>query len=1233
MNGVDPAEVRTRAELRACLAEVKRRAGLSLAGIEYRSDELVRGMRGRRISGTGWPPMRLTRSNISGFTGGGRPQLPSEQALVTFLVVCGVAPARLQGWLAALRRARASYEHKEHGPPPLLPRLPDHFVPREAERRHVVEELEALTACGGGAVGLASTAALHGTGGFGKTTLALDVCRLDRVRALFPDGIVWLEVGQNPVLTTLLADAAARVTGRPPARFGSVDAAAAGLGEALEGRRVLLVLDNVWSPGDLEPFLRGGSGCVRLVTSRRADVLPREARVIPVERMSPRQAIDLLGKDVPGASRSLLFPLYERSHRWPVVLGILNGVLRARTVRAAGMPLERVVADLVRRLDARGLTGADDLADVESRTVREVLEIGVQDLAADPRGQRLRERFLSLGAFPPDQTIGFDALAELWECDDLEVRSVCDRLADRSLLGSAEASGVRLHDVIRDHVLSAHRPYVEEWAARLLAVSRSHCAQGRWDLIDDAYAGDLDRLAYLLMFTGGADHLRELLFDLRFMVRRTLQGGVAGLAADVAVLRAADEDDPRTAALSRVVDLEGHLAMRVEDPVGVAATLWARLSGDPLTRRSVAFRDEALAEALVATGPMPDRPDGRQMRVLTGHLDRVISLSWQPDGAKLAAGAADGVIRVWGEAGGALRVIELEAAVNALAWAPDRVHLAALVGESTVCLVEPIFGEVSDRYDADVELTCLAWTPSGLAIGRADGDVVIWDVERGAEQGAERGATRIQATGSRSAIRAMQWAAGVGLVLVHGDGTAAVLAGDPASGVTTGLNSPRGLTVRPGGAQVVIGGASHGLALADFGRRPPDLVGTSEKVGWVTSVDWSHDGAWLAAGLQDGAVALWSADGGESGPGASDDPRDPDDPDDPRDRHDPPERTGWRRTFSARPRLDYNGQRVAAVSWHPRRALLAVAAQNDARIFNLEEPSATVRRFGVNCLRCHPYRGVIAGGGVDGRLILVDTARPDAPRVLDAHREGVRALAYSPDGSRLLTVAEHGPLLLWDVRELESGREPRPVAVRSPVQLPGAVAWSPDGSSVAVAGNKEIAVMESRDLAVTRLLEAPDLANGLDFDPTGRWLALATTGSAIGVYAVDGRAVRWLTGHKSSVGAIRWIDESRVVSAGYDGQAVVWSPWETGESVMTRTIDGGGGAVWDVTATPSWVGTVTSAGFVGLRSLDPAGPSCVLALDTALSSCEVTSDGTAMAVGGAAGVALFDLPAWARTGL
>jgi WD40 repeat protein len=1195
MDGPDPTGVHTRERLHEALAEVKTRSKLSLSQIVTKSGLLV-----SRHPGpiAGHKPVALTKQNVGGFTGGSRPQLPGDGVMVTFLVVCGIPISQLGEWLAALRRARTYAEPREQLP--VLPRLPEHFVPRPAERRRVVEELRVL-ADRGGALGLASTAALHGTGGFGKTTLALDVCRLAEIRTLFPDAIVWIEVGQEPVLTALLADIVASVTGRPPARFGSVDAAAAALGAALADRRVLLVLDNVWEAVHLEPFLRGGPRCVRLVTSRRADVLPSGTTVLAVDRMDPDQAITLLGQGVPAATRSALFPLYKRSHRWPVVLGILNGVLRARSSRSTRLPLEQVVDSLVVRLDGQGLHGTDDLTDTHSRTVREVLAIGVQELANEANGASLRERFLSLAAFPPDQLIDFDVLTELWACDALEVRVVCDRLADRSLLGSVEEHGVRLHDVIRDHILHDHHPPVRAWAERVLVGARRHCAGGRWDLIPDAQAAALDRLAFLMVFTDHEDDLRDLLFDLRFMVRRIAQGGIAGLADDLATCQFARGRDPQLGALARIIELEGHLTLRAGEPTAIAATLWARLMGDATVRDLVSHRAEALAGALVPAHPMPDRPDPRLVRVSSGHTDRVISLTWQPDGEKLATGAADGVIRLWDHAGRALRTVELDAAINALAWSQDHLYVAAVVGESEICLVEPILGEVTERYEADGELTCLAWTPSGLAAGRGDGGVLIWDRQAGEVARPE--------TTSASAVRAMQWAGDeIGLVVAHSDNTVARLGLDPV-GIRTGLNVPRALAVRPGSAQAVIGAATNGLVLADLAATPPAVVAASEPTpGWITSAGWSHDGTWLAVGLQDGAVALWSTtlEGVRSA-----------DPD-------TPLRHAWESIFAAQPPLDYHGQRVAALTWHPRQTLLAVAAQTDTRLFDLRRDSEPPgQASGVNCLRRHPGRNLFAAGGMDGELIFCDAVSGTFWTV-DAHPAGMRAVAFAPTGERLLTAAENGPMLPWDVDDrTPSGSVP------APVQLTGAIAWSPDGALVAVGGNREVAVLDGRTLDRLRSFDVPDLVNGLDFSPSGTWLAVATAGSDIGVYSADGEPARWLSSHLSSVGAVRWVDENRLASAGYDGQLIIWSPWEGPTGKVLRAIDAGGGAVWDVAVNDRAIALVTAAGLLSLHPLDGDERPCTVALDTALSSCDISADGAVLAAGGSAGIFLFTLPAWA----
>lgn len=1205
LDGPDPAEVFTREQLRAALAEVRARSGMSLVEVAARSGELALANRARTLGSARRTLVRLTRTNISGFTTASRDrlQLPGEDAMVTFLLACGIPPSALDAWLAALSRARASRAPADAIG---LPRMPEHFVPRPAERRRLLAELRRLAA-GGGAIGLASTAALRGTGGFGKTTLALDVCRQPAVRALFPDGVVWLEVGQEPALTVLLADMTARVTGRPPARFGSVSAAAAALAEALEGRRVLLVLDNVWRAGDLEPFLRGGSGCVRLVTCRRADVLPATAAVLPVDRMEPAQAIELLGRDVPGASGAVLYPLYERTHRWPVVLGILNGVLRARSSRLASLPLEQVVEGLARRLDDGGLSGADDLAGAQDRTVREVLAFSLEELAADRSGTALRDRFMSLAAFPPDQIIGFDELAEAWNCDELEARAVCDRLADRSLLSPAELAGVRLHDVIRDHVLYGHHSRIKQWAQRLLETAHGYCANGRWDRIRDERAATLDRLAFWMVFTDHEDELRDLLLDLRFIVRRVVQGGPAGYAADLTACELARGRDPQLSALLRIVELEGHLALRATDAAGMAATLWARLLGDPVVSGLISHREEALADSPVAIHPMPDQPDRRLVWVSSGYADHIRALCWQPDGAKLAAGSADGMVRIFNRAGGVLRAVDLEAEIKALAWSPDRIHLAALVGESELCLLEPILGEVTQRRVAGEELTCLAWTPSGLAAGCRDGGVLVW--ESASDQVTRRDTTSI------TAVQAMQWGGQeLGLVLAHSDGTVAGYGGGKPASAETGLNVPRALAVRPGGAEVAVGAASSTLVLVDMNETPPEIVATSAPTpGWITSVGWSSDGTWLAAGLQDGAVALWSS----APDGVHDLAQDLD-----------ARRAAWEERLGAQPLLDYHGQRVAALAWHPAESVVAVATHTDTRLFDLGRDPGSVSRSGVNCLRRHPYRGLFAAGGMDGELIFLSAVNPEVRHTFHGHSGGVRTLAFDPAGERLLTAAEQGPMLMWDLRGIDGG-EAGATPLRCPVALAGAVAWSPDGERVAVGGDKQIVVLDAGTLRELSRFDVADLVNGLDFDPSGKWLAVATVGRDVGVCQMSGEPARWLSSHVSTVSAVRWIDERRLASAGYDGRLIVWSPWEGPCGTVLETIDPGGGAAWDVTATRTAIMTVTYAGLLSLHPLDGGRRACTIALDTALSSCDVSADATILAVAGSAGTALFKLPEWA----
>jgi NB-ARC domain-containing protein len=116
----------------------------------------------------------------------------------------------------------------------------------EIARPGLMEKLvAAVTRPGAGVVGM--TTGLWGAGGFGKTTLARLLGHHDEIREHFPDGVVWVTVGEDatgPGLAEKVTNAVYLLRGDRPAVTDPVGAGAE-LGHALGQRRVLLVVDDV----------------------------------------------------------------------------------------------------------------------------------------------------------------------------------------------------------------------------------------------------------------------------------------------------------------------------------------------------------------------------------------------------------------------------------------------------------------------------------------------------------------------------------------------------------------------------------------------------------------------------------------------------------------------------------------------------------------------------------------------------------------------------------------------------------------------------------------------------------------------------------------------------------------------------------------------------------------------------------------------------------------------------
>ncbi|MCW2805232.1 MAG: family transcriptional regulator [Propionibacteriaceae bacterium] len=354
-------------------------------------------------------------------------------------------------WAAAVPPAAAA---------PVPAQLPQ-TVPGFAGRAAELVELDALLpAAENGDSGRPSglvIAALSGTAGIGKTTLA--VYWAHRVARHFPDGQLYVNLRGFDAADSYVNPMDAlrgflQAFGTPAGRIPpDLDGAAALYRSVLAGKRLLVVLDNARNVDQIRPLLPGAPGCMAIVTSRE-QLMPlvaaEGAHPLALGLLAAAEARDLLTHRL-GTGRVSREPdaveeIIARCARLPLGLGIAASHAAVRPTFSLAVLAARL-RDAAGGLDA--FQGGDPATDV-----RVVFSWSYRALSADAA------RLFRLLGLHPGPDIDAPAVASLSGLPPSRAQTPLAELVQAHLLTEHTPGRYTFHDLLRAY--AAERAASEE---------------------------------------------------------------------------------------------------------------------------------------------------------------------------------------------------------------------------------------------------------------------------------------------------------------------------------------------------------------------------------------------------------------------------------------------------------------------------------------------------------------------------------------------------------------------------------------------------------------------------------------------------------------------------------------------------------------------------------------------------------------------------------------------------